>query len=37
MEPPATQSSVIDAELVDQQRLRAHHVGDGDHRKVEPE
>ena len=35
IDPPATQSSVVDAEMVDQQRLRAHHVADGHDRKIE--
>ena len=36
IEPPITAEQLVDAEMVDQHRLRAHHVADGDDRQVEP-
>ena len=35
IEPPITRKQLVDAEMVDQHRLRAHHVADGDDRQVE--
>ena len=35
-DPPATAASRVDAELVEERALGAHHVGDGDDREVRP-
>jgi hypothetical protein len=35
IEPPMHAEQRLDAEMVEQHRLRAHHVADGDHRQVE--
>ena len=36
IEPPTHAEQLLDAEMVEQHRLRAHHVADGDDREVEP-
>ena len=36
IEPPATQNSDVDPQMVDQHGLRAHHVADRHHRQIEP-
>ena len=35
IEPPATAEQRLDAEMIEQHRLRAHHVADGDDRKIQ--
>ena len=35
IEPPTTAEQLVDAEVIDQHRLRTHHVADGDDRKIE--
>ena len=34
IEPPATENNVSMSEIVEQHRLRAHHVADGDNREI---